>query len=89
MATTCDINGKKPEITYPCEWKYKIISKHDDPSSAIKSVLGKKEYKLSASNNSKSGKYKGHNLSTLVMSEDERVAIFEELRAHKDIKFVL
>ncbi len=89
MATTCDINGKKPIIDYPCEWKYKLILEKADAKAIAKEVLGKKEFKCESSRDSKGGKYTSYNLTTLVINENERLAIFEALKAHKDTKFVL
>lgn len=85
------LGGKKPEIEYPCEWKYKVIGEE------LKSILGtiddllidKFEYELSPSNISKKGKYYSLNLQVKVESETERDFIYNSLLDNSKIKIVL
>lgn len=92
MATICDLNlgDKTPEIDYPCEWEYKvIIPAGEDINTPLKDVLKGKEYKVAQSKASKKGTYTSYNAKILVHNQDERQSIFEELKAHKNVKYVL
>ncbi|WP_458700471.1 DUF493 domain-containing protein [Sulfurospirillum sp. 1307] len=81
---------EKLKLDYPCNWEYKAICEsHHDISQIASDVLDKKEHTIKQSNNSKGGKYTSHTITTLVNSDDERKAIYEELKKHKSIKFVL
>jgi len=82
-------NLKELKLNYPCNWEYKtILEAHHDISEIVSSILNR-EHKIKKANNSKTGKYQSHTVSTLVHSDDDRKAVFEELRNHKSIKFVL
>lgn len=84
------LDDKKLELTYPCNWNYKvIIEAHIKISTITASVLGEREHTVRKSNNSKNGKYKSHNVSLLVHNDDDRQMIFEQLKGHKDVKMVL
>lgn len=90
MATTCEINGKKPEISYPCFWEYKlIINSSQKLENIIKETLKDKEYKISKSNKSKNNSYESYNVNIFVLSEDERLGLFKSFKQNKQIKFVL
>jgi len=81
---------EKLSLSYPCNWEYKtILESHHNVKDVVKSVLDKREHSIKKSNNSKGGKYQSHTVSTLVHSDDDRKAVFEELKNHKSIKFVL
>lgn len=81
---------KKLELTYPCQWNYKvIIESHVEISSVAALVLGEREHTVRKSNNSKNGKYKSHNISLLVHNDDDRVEIFHQFKEHKHVKMVL
>ncbi len=90
VATTCDINGQKAKISYPCKWEYKfIILKEDDANEVIMDVNLPSRYDISPSNTSKSGKYQSYNLSITVDNEKQREDIFLSLKQNKKIKYVL
>lgn len=90
MATVCDISGQKPDITYPCDWEYKVIvPKGTDLESICKEILTTKKYNLTPSKKSKTDKYESFSLLTNVISEEERGKFFRDLKNHKDIKYVL
>ncbi len=81
---------QKPEITYPCEWPYRIIGTSEVPiRNSVSSILGDKNYTLVASKKSSGGKYISFALSLIVDSEEERLEIFEELKMSNEIKMVL
>lgn len=84
------MNSKELQLNYPCNWEYKtVLESSYDIKEIVKDVLGDKEHSIKKSNNSKTGKYHSHIVSTLVNSDDERKAIFDNLKNHKFIKFVL
>ena len=84
------LKDKKVDITYPCNWNYKLIleSSHNH-KRVIENILGKKPHKIRDSKNSNKGKYKSYNLTLFVNSDDERNFFFEEFKKNKKIKMVL
>jgi putative lipoic acid-binding regulatory protein len=84
------LDDKKVEITYPCQWNYKvIIPSHEEISVVTSSILGERDHTVKKSNNSKNGKYQSHNVSLLVHNDDDRHTIFEEFKCHDCVKMVL
>ncbi len=82
-------NSKELKLEYPCDWEYKtILESHHDAKEIIKNLLSR-DHKIKESNSSKKGKYQTHIVTTQVQSDDDRKALFEELKNHKSIKFVL
>ena len=83
-------NTQELNIKYPSNWEYKaIIEAHFDIKSIIKSILYDREYSIKKSQNSKKGKYSSYTLSVLVHNDDDRKIIFDCLKKHESIKFVL
>jgi len=83
-------NKNRPEIKYPCEWNYKIISKSPDEAvEAAESAANGFKYEITASNISKKGKYVSINLSVEVESEAERNLIFGKLESNEKVVMVL
>lgn len=93
METTneCDIlDGKKVKITYPVKWGYKVIGKDIlIIEQDLKKILKNKDYTIKQSNVSKSKKYISINLTVLILSENERLSIFEILKNTESINYVL
>ncbi len=84
------MSEQKPEITYPCSWGYRVIGTEASPmKNAIESVVSAKKYKLKDSNTSSGGKYVSMALSLVVDSEEERLSIYESLKASDEIRMVL
>jgi len=84
------VNIKDLKLNYPCKWEYKTVLESEyNVKEIVKSVLNNREHSIKKSNNSKTGKYQSHTVSTLVNSDDDRKTIFEELKNHQHIKFVL
>ncbi len=84
------MNTKELKLTYPCKWEYKtVLEAHHNIKEIVKSLLDNREHSIKKSNNSKTGKYQSYTVSTLVHSDDDRKAVFEELKNHESIKFVL
>jgi len=80
----------KVKIEYPCSWSYRIVVKNSDLiDDIIKNIVLEKPYKVISSHKSKSSKYKSFSASMIVNNEDERVFIYESLRKHKDVFYVL
>lgn len=90
MAITCEINGQKLELEYPCTWCYKVVAtERAGIEIAVMEVCIERNYTLEHSNASSSGKYISMNLELLVHNEDERTYFYETLKAHPHIKMVL
>ena len=84
------LESKKLELTYPCQWNYKvIIESHVEISTVTTLVLGEREHTVRKANNSKNGKYKSHNVSLLVHNDDDRHEIFNQFKCHDNVKMVL
>lgn len=84
----CDLNDKKPDISYPTFWEYKVIFQNEDNAEdMIKDVVVNKEHKLSFSKFSKDKKYKSYSLNVLVADEHQRIQIFSSLK--RVAKYVL
>lgn len=84
------LSDKKLELTYPCNWCYKVIATEREAlKRAVKEVIQEREHTLKHSNNSKTGKYVSMNLDLLVHNEDDREFIYDALKRHQDIKMVL
>jgi len=85
-----NLNDKKLELDYPCNWEYKlIVLENCDIKKCVKYILLEREYNLKLSKTSSKGKFKSYTLQMLVHNEDERKEIFSLLGEHKDIKLVL
>jgi putative lipoic acid-binding regulatory protein len=85
-----NLNDKKLELMYPCNWNYKvIIHKECDIKDITKCVFGEREHKVTKSNKSKNDKYQSYKVSTLVHNDDDRKELFEQLRKDKNVKIVL
>ncbi len=85
-----NLNDKKLELRYPCNWDYKVIvGKECDMHEIARSVFGEREHKVTKSKKSKSEKYHSYNVSTLVHNDDDRKTLFEEFKKDKNVKMVL
>ncbi len=83
-------DSQKPEITYPCEWSYKVIGPDVNKIlSAIEEASMGLAYEVLPSNVSSNGKYFSLNFKLEVPNETVRNLIFEKLEKSPDIKFVL
>lgn len=79
-----------PEITYPCNWSYKIIASDKDYiAKTIPELLESREYEFAESNQSRTGKYTSFSISLQVSSEKERDNIFNILKCLPSVKMVL
>ncbi|MDX1809351.1 MAG: DUF493 domain-containing protein [Sulfurospirillaceae bacterium] len=83
-------NSKELKLDYPLVWEYKIIlEKEHDAKLVGKEVLEDREHSIKKSQDSKKGKYISHTLKVTVHSDEDRKAIFQALKEHLKIKFVL
>jgi hypothetical protein len=81
---------RKPDIEYPCQWEYKVISNDQYLARrAIDEVLDDTDAEVDFGNMSRTGKYCSLAVVVTVEDEESRVAIFHQLRNHEDIIMVL
>ncbi|MBU0664598.1 MAG: DUF493 domain-containing protein [Proteobacteria bacterium] len=80
---------KKPKITYPCVWLYKVIG--EDVSSLTKAIttVCPAQLSIAASKTSSGGKYCSLNVEIEVADEASRLAIYQNLKNHLAVKMVL
>ncbi|GAA8099449.1 DUF493 family protein [Helicobacter pylori] len=71
---------KKPTITYPCLWDYRVIMTTKD-ESVLKELLEtyQRPFKLELKNTSKNAKFYSFNVSMEVSNEAERNEIFQRI----------
>ncbi len=82
--------GRRPAIDYPCVWSYQVIGADEARlRGAIASAVGAREHALRLTKRSSSGKYCSLLLEVGVEDEAQRLAIFEALAGHRDVRFVL
>ena len=80
----------KVQLDYPCKWLYKVIGMdREQLHRAIMDTISSKPSKISISNTSSSGKYICLDLEITVENEDDRNAIYLDLKAHPHVKIVL
>ncbi|MBN2768327.1 MAG: DUF493 domain-containing protein [Campylobacterales bacterium] len=83
-------NTKKPQITYPTSWGFKIIGNDkNELHNVIKEVMGEKEHLCSYGNPSKNGKFHSYNASCTVTTKEERDALFQKFQDHPSVKMVI
>ena len=81
---------KKPDISYPCSWEYKVIgSDRQRLEEIIISVCTPLRPTITLSNVSSSGRYYSLNATLEVESEEMRLNIFKRLQDSKDVKMVI
>jgi putative lipoic acid-binding regulatory protein len=82
-------SNQRPEITYPCEWSYKIIGNNIDKIlEAIEIAASGLKYDVTPSNISKNGNYYSLNLTLTVPNEVVRDLIYQKLDSSDSIKIV-
>jgi putative lipoic acid-binding regulatory protein len=79
-----------PKLRYPTRWKYTVIGEdRRQLEGAIAGVVEDRSHKVSLSNVSSKGRYCSLVLELIVLNEAERQMIFERLRAHRAVMYVL
>jgi putative lipoic acid-binding regulatory protein len=82
--------GSRPDIEYPCHWRYRVIGKDGLTLRAvIATILGDRQYSVADGNTSRGGKYRSLELDVVVDDEDTRLSIFYQLSWHADVAFVI
>lgn len=79
----------KPDITYPCEWEYRIIGEDEMKVKEAVFEIAPRKYDLQEKNKSSKGRFVSLHLKIIVNSEEERNQIFSALCKHKEIKMVI
>jgi len=80
----------RPDIRYPTRWKYTVIGEdREQLEGAIADVVEERSHSVSLSNVSSKGRYFSLTLELIVLNEGERRMIFEKLRAHAAVRYVL
>lgn len=81
---------RRPEIDYPTVWSYQVIGSDEvRVRGAVAGVVLEREHTLRLTKKSSTGKYVSLLLEVRVGDEAERLAIFEALAAHADVRIVL
>ena len=85
-----DLNEHKLELDYPCNWKYKLVIKHEQNiKKIIKEVLDEREHGVKPSKVSAKGKFKSYTLEVMVHNDTDRKDLYQILGDHEHIKMVL
>lgn len=85
-----DLNQHKLELTYPCNWTYKLVVLETiDIHTTVKEVISDREHKIKESKVSSKGKYKSYALELLVHSDDDRTELYKTLYAHENVKMIV
>jgi putative lipoic acid-binding regulatory protein len=80
----------EPRIDYPCRWDYQVIGEDEQRVRiAVAGIVGNVDYMLTLAHLSKKARYCSLHLSLEVESAERRLAIFEALRRHADVRYVL
>jgi uncharacterized protein len=83
-------DGRRPEIAYPCRWSYRVIGSDEVRlRAAVVAVVGENEHTLVLALQSPGGKYRSLELNVLVSDEAQRLAVFDALVKHPDVRFVI
>jgi hypothetical protein len=81
--------AKKPEITYPCVWQYKVIGEDITSLTRAITTVCPTQLSLAPSKTSSGGKYCSLNVEIEVADEASRLAIYQNLKNHLAVKMVL
>ena len=85
-----DLRNEKLELDYPCTWTYKVIGAGQEVLRlAIDEIVHDREFSLTLSNESRTGKYCCLNLQMTVDSDTSRRQIYDALRSHPLIRLIL
>lgn len=88
MSTFCE--NRRPEISYPCRWEYRIIGEDEVAlRAAVAMVAGDRAHTVAHSRASGGGRYLSLAVEIAVDNDNERLAVFAALREHPHIRWVL
>lgn len=81
---------RKPDISYPCRWEYKVIGEDRQTlTEVIFAACAPAVPDIELSNISSSGRYYSLNATLTVADEETRLIIFERLQVHPAVKMVI
>jgi len=81
---------RKPQVSYPCEWEYKVIGTDEEKLKAvILAACVPAVPTISLSNVSSKGTYYSLNASLVVEDEAMRLRIFSSIENSPDVKLVI
>ena len=84
------LEGRRPEISYPCDWTFRIISTDEaELRAAIATIVGTAVHTLAVIGDSASGRYRRFELIVAVRDEEHRNKIFQALGKNSSVRFVL
>ena len=88
--TPSDFEGRHAEIDYPARWEYRLIGADEKRLRAVvDEVVGSVEHRIAGARPSSGGKWISLAVEVLVVDEAQRVAFFEAMAAHEDVRFLL
>jgi putative lipoic acid-binding regulatory protein len=77
-------------VTYPCRWRYQIVGASEEGlREAVACAAAGHAYSVTFSRRSRTGKYCSLHLELVVVDEAHRNGVFEALRDHREVRFVL
>lgn len=79
----------RPQISYPCEWEYRVIGESEERLKEVIFEIMPREYKLESGKQSKQGRFVSVYARLIVNDESERNAIFSALSGHPSVKMVI
>jgi len=90
IESTGNFCQRKPDISYPCSWEYKVIGEDQELlKKAIRSACAPAVPEIKLSNISSSGKYYSLNATLQVENEEIRLAIFARIQSDSAVKMVI
>lgn len=81
---------RKPDISYPCSWEYKVIGENQETLKEVIIVACAPVVpEIYVSNVSSSGKYSSLKATLVVENEKMRLTIFGQIQKHPSVKMVI
>lgn len=82
--------SRKPDISYPCSWEYKVIGTDKEKlKESIIAACAPIIPSITLSNISSGGNYFSLNATLEVDSEEMRLAIFDRIKKNPAVKMVI
>ncbi len=81
---------ERPDIKYPCDWVYKVIGEDCTLlKNAIEECCAPAKVTITYSHASSKGKYHSLNAELVVQDEEQRLQIYNSLKASPIVRIVL
>ena len=78
------------ELTYPRTWRYQVIGADEALlREAIACAVAECAYTVTVARSSRTGQYHSLHVELVVIDEAHRNGVFEALRRHDSVRFVL